>query len=143
MQNCKHYSTKIHVKRNKNLLWSWELTEQKNKRPLFATKQNKILFHDDNAKPHREIIVKEKVLDFGWDRLDQPAYSPDIAPSDYHLFRSMQMDLSEIHFRNVEEVRKWVDDWIAHKDEDFFNRGIHKLPGRWREVIANDGEYIG
>lgn len=113
------------------------------KRPRYATKQDKVLFHDDNARPHRANIVKEKVEDFGWDRLDQPPYSPDIAPSDYYLFRSMQMDLSEIRFRNVEEVRKWVDDWIAKKDEDFFKRGIHKLPQRWLEVIANDGEYIG
>jgi len=115
----------------------------KNKRPRIASKREKVVFHDDNAKPHRAEIVKKKVEDFGWDRLDQPAYSPDLAPSDYHLFRSMQIDLADVRFHNDEEVRKWIDDWIAKKDEEFFRRGIHKLPERWREVIANDGEYIG
>lgn len=113
------------------------------KRTRIASKRDKVVFHDDNARPHRANIVKEKIKDFGWNRLDQPAYSPDLAPSDYHLFRSMQISLADVRFRNAEEVQKWVDDWIASKDEDFFKRGIHKLPRRWEEVIANDGQYIG
>ena len=113
------------------------------KRPLIARKHHKVLFHDDNARPHRANIVKEKIERLGWDHLDHPPYSPDLAPSDYHLFRSMQVSLADVRFRNAEEVRKWVDDWIASKDEDFFKRGINKLPRRWEEVIANDGQYIG
>lgn len=113
------------------------------KRPLIARKHHKVLFHDDNARPHRADIVKEKLERLGWDHLDHPPYSPDLAPSDYHLFRSMQIALADVGFRNAEEVRKWVDEWIASKDEDFFKRGINKLPRRWEEVIANHGEYIG
>lgn len=121
-----------------------ELAKKLNeKRPLIARKHHKVLFHDDNAKPHRANIVKEKIKRLGWDHLDHPPYSPDLAPSDYHLFRSMQTSLADVRFRNAEEVRKWVDEWIASKDEDFFKRGINKLPRRWNEVIANDGQYIG
>nr|QRH16695.1 transposase [Mayetiola destructor] len=108
------------------------------KRPAIAKKGYRVLFHDDNARPHRANIVKENIQRLGWDQMDQPAYSPDLAPSDYHLFRSMQISLAD-----VGHVRKWVDEWIASKDEDFFRRGIHKLPRRWEELIANDGEYIG
>lgn len=113
------------------------------KRGSKAQTHNKVLFHDDNARPHRANITKNKVEELGWDRFDRPPYSPDLAPSDYHLFRSMQTDLYEKRFRNAEEVRKWVDEWIASKDKDFFKRGIHKLPRRWLEVIANEGQYIG
>ena len=55
----------------------------------------------------------------------------------------MQVSLADVRFRNAEEVRKWVDEGIAMKDEDFFKRGINKLPKRLKEVIANDGQYIG
>ena len=35
-----------------------------------------------------------------------PPYSPDIAPWEYHLFRSMGRGLIEQHFANFEEVEK-------------------------------------
>nr|CDJ81304.1 unnamed protein product [Haemonchus contortus] len=41
-----------------------------------------------------------------------------------------KVSLADTRFRNAEEVRKWVDDWIVSKDEDFFRRGINKLPER-------------
>lgn len=68
-----------------------------------------VLFHDDNARPHRARTAQNKIESTGWDRLDQPAYSPDLAPSDYHLFRSMQMDLADVLVEITEEVRNWVD----------------------------------
>ncbi|UYV70648.1 hypothetical protein LAZ67_8000157 [Cordylochernes scorpioides] len=47
-------------------------------------------------------------------------YSPDIAPSDYHMFRSMTHGLAEQHFTSYEEAKNWVDVWFASKDEEFF-----------------------
>ncbi|UYV77499.1 hypothetical protein LAZ67_15001302 [Cordylochernes scorpioides] len=50
--------------------------------------------------------------------------TPAIAPSDYHMFRSMTHGLAEQHFTSYEEAKNWVDIWIASKDEDFFRHGI-------------------
>lgn len=36
-----------------------------------------------------------------------------VAPSDYRLFKFMQHGLADMLFRNVDEVRKWIDDRIA------------------------------
>ena len=41
-----------------------------------------------------------------WEVLLQPPYSPDVAPSDYHLLRSMAHSLAHQHFRSYEEVKK-------------------------------------
>jgi len=65
-----------------------------------------------------------------WEVLPHPPYSPDIAPSDYHLFRSMTHGLSEQYFTSYEDTKNCIDDWIASKDEAFFRRGIHMLPER-------------
>ena len=34
--------------------------------------------------------VTKKLSEFNWEILPHPPYSPDIAPSDYHLFRALQ-----------------------------------------------------
>ncbi|EGI68415.1 Mariner Mos1 transposase, partial [Acromyrmex echinatior] len=77
-----------------------------------------------------------------WDVLSHLPYSPDIVPSDYHLFQSMT-GLSEQCFHSYEDTKKWVDSWIASKDVSFFRRGIHLLPERWKKVVASYEQYFG
>ncbi|GBP98198.1 Mariner Mos1 transposase [Eumeta japonica] len=66
----------------------------------------------------------------------------DIAPSAYRLFRSIAHALSEQRFTSYEDTKNWVDLWIASKDKDFFRFGIQTLPGRWKKVVASDGQYF-
>jgi len=112
------------------------------KRPEYAKRHDKVVFQHDNARPHVARTVKETLEALNWDVLPHPPYSPDIAPSDYHLFRSMTHALAEQRFTSYEDTKKWVDSWIASKDESFFRRGIHMLPERWENVVANDGQYF-
>ena len=107
------------------------------KRPEYETRQHKvILLHDARSRVTK--LVKE-MLEVRCEVLPHAAYSPDCAPSDYHLFRSMAHALAEEHFNSYEDIEKWVSEWIASKDESFFRRGIRLLPERWEKVIANDG----
>lgn len=92
----------------------------KAKRPEWAQRHGKVIFLHDNARPHVAKPVKETLEALGWNVLPHPPYSPDIAPSDYYLFRSMAHCLSEHRFHNFEDVKKWLDDWIALKQEKFF-----------------------
>ena len=41
-----------------------------------------------------------------------------------------------------EDVRKWLDEWFASKDEKFFWHGIHKLPEKWEKCIVSEGKYF-
>lgn len=105
----------------------------KEKRPKYAKRHDKVIFQHDNARPHVAKPVKETLEALNWDVLPHPLYSPDIAPSDYHLFRSMQNHLSEQRFRSYEDIKQWIDQFIASKDEEFFRRGIRLLPERWEK----------
>ena len=77
-----------------------------------------------------------------WEVLPYPPYSPDIAPSDYYLFRSMAHGLADQQFRSYEDIEEWLESWIALKDKHFYRNGIRALPERWEKVVANDGKYI-
>ena len=96
------------------------------KRPEYATRHEAIIFHHDNARPHVTIPVKNYLENSGWEVLLHPPYSPDLAPSDYHLFRSMQNALTGIRFTSEQGIKIWLDSFLATKPAQFFWDGIHK-----------------
>jgi len=112
----------------------------KEKRAHYSRHDKIILLHD-NARPYIAAPVKTYLETLKWEVLPHPPYSPDIAPFDYHLFRSMTHGLSEQHFTSYKGTKNCID-WIASKDEAFFRRGIHMLPARWEKVVASDGHYF-
>lgn len=112
------------------------------KRPEWARRHGKVILLHDNAPAHKAKPVQDTIKTLGWEQLPHPPYSPDLAPSDYHLFSSMGHALAEQHFDSYEEVENWVSDWFALKDEQFYWRGIHKLPERWSKCVENNGQYF-
>ncbi|UYV80852.1 hypothetical protein LAZ67_19001988 [Cordylochernes scorpioides] len=80
---------------------------------------------------HRNAPVKTYLETLKWEILTHPPYSPDTAPSHYYLFRSIQHGLADQHFSNYDEVKKWIDEWIAAKEPAFFRDGIRQLSKRW------------
>ena len=63
--------------------------EIKEKRPELATREG-VIFDQDNARPHTSLVTRKKLLELGWEVIPHPPYSLDLAPSYYHLFRSLQ-----------------------------------------------------
>ena len=107
-------------------------------------RRGQVILQQDNAPPHRANVMKAHITNtLGWEILPHPPYSPDIAPSDYHLFRSMKNHLRDIRFQNDTQVEEWVSNFFEAKStSNIYQRGIQKLPGKWQEVINNNGDYI-
>jgi len=82
---------------------------------LFTGRQErrKVILLHDNIRPH---VAKatQHLFASGWELLPHAAYSPNMAPSDYYLFRSLQ-HVADTHFMRFEEIRKCIDDFIASK----------------------------
>lgn len=112
------------------------------KRPQSRLSREKPLLLHDNAPAHRARPTRETLDASIFEVLSHPPYSPDLAPSDYHLFASMGHALKEQRFSNSEEVGNWLDSWFASKDGDFFRHGIRALPQRWANCIAKEGDYF-
>jgi hypothetical protein len=49
----------------------------------------------------------------GFEVLDHPAYSPDLVPSDYHLFGPLQDASRGRRFTSDEEVKGAVHEWLG------------------------------
>lgn len=107
-------------------------------------RHGQVIFQQDNAPPHRANLTRAHITEtLGWEILLHPPYSPDLAPSDFHLFRSMKNHLRDVRFQNDGQVENWVGNFLEAKSAtNFYQRGIQKLPRKWREVIDNNGHYI-
>ena len=55
-----------------------------------------VIHHYDNARLYADVITRQKLLDFSWEVLPHPPYSPDLKPTDYHLFRALNNFFSQI-----------------------------------------------
>ena len=74
-------------------------------RPEYENRHKAIIFHHDNAPPHVAIPVKNYLENSEWEVLPHPPYSPDLAPSDNHLFRSMQNANTGIRFTSEQGIK--------------------------------------
>ena len=100
-----------------------------------------ILLHD-KARPHDAKTTRSTIENLGWEVFSHPTYSPDFAPSDYHLFRSMQHFLSEKNYQDLEEIKKDTSQYFTSKPAGFYKRGIKMLLERWEMCISSERNYF-
>ena len=110
----------------------------KTKRP----ERRKVRLLHDNARPHTSKVTRNKLEQLGWELIPHPPYSPDLAPSDYHLFRSLRNHLLQKHFDDVAQIKSDLESFFESLSTKFFEDGILDLPKRWEYVVDNDGRYI-
>jgi histone-lysine N-methyltransferase SETMAR len=101
-----------------------------------------VVFHHDNARPHTSITTQQKLRELGWEVLMHLPYSSDIAPSNHHLFRSMQNSLHNVKFNSKEECENYLFQFFEQKAENFYSNGIMVLAEKWQKVIEQNGAYL-
>ena len=101
-----------------------------------------VLFHQDNAPVHKSVIAMAAIHDYGFKLVEHPPYSPDLAPSVFHLFPKLKTAISGTHFQSDDDVIHAVDDFLNGQEKDFFKSGIGALKHRWQKCIDTEGDYI-
>ncbi len=81
------------------------------------------------------------ISECGFVLVPHPSYSPDLAPSDYHLFQFLKSDIKGRGFAD-DEVINFVESWIQSKNEEFFSSEINALLKRWTKCIEIRGNYV-
>lgn len=74
-----------------------------------------VLFLQDNAPCHKAKVVLEKLQQFKFKILPHRPNSPDIAPSNYHLFSALKNNLAGSQLMDEEQVEVRVNAFLSQK----------------------------
>ena len=88
------------------------------------------------------LATQKKLASLDFQGLDHPPCSPDLAPSDYHLFPGLKKQLNSCHFSSDAEVIAAAETWLDGQHSEFFLRGLQKLEQRAKKCIELRGEYV-
>uniref|UniRef100_A0A5S6R3X4 HTH_48 domain-containing protein n=1 Tax=Trichuris muris TaxID=70415 RepID=A0A5S6R3X4_TRIMR len=110
-------------------------------RPRLLNRKGPILLHD-NARPHVSKIVARKLAELRYETLSHSPYSPDLSPTDYHLFKHLELFLRGKTFPNEEAAKQTFRDFINSRSPGSYISGIQKLVSRWRRCADCDGAYF-
>jgi histone-lysine N-methyltransferase SETMAR len=80
-----------------------------------------VLLHHDIAQPHAAAATIETIHNLNFELLTHTPYSPDLAPSDYHLFGSLKKALQGCRFGSDEEVKQAVHTQLCDQPKTFFS----------------------
>jgi histone-lysine N-methyltransferase SETMAR len=112
------------------------------KYPVLVNRQH-VLLQQDNACPHIAKKTLQKIEELeGIELLSHPTFSPDLAPPDYYLFRSMAQFLRGKKFQSVADVEVAVEVFFASKDKEWFYQVFKELAEKWVKTIEHEGMYF-
>ena len=99
-----------------------------------------VLLH--NALAHRALAHHKKLTYLGFQCFDHPANSPDLVPSDYHLFPGLEKHLKGRHFSSDVEVIAAAEIWLDGQPSVFFLSGLQKLEQLAKNVLSFVGSML-
>ena len=101
-----------------------------------------VLLLHDNAPLHKSRVAQAAIRECKFEQLNHPPYSPDLAPSDYYLFRNLKSHLRGTRFRDDDELKAATEAWFEDQIDDFYFKGIDCLKEKWAKCIEVKGDYI-
>jgi len=96
------------------------------------------LFLHDNVPLHRALATQKELTCLGFQCLHHPPCSPDLAPSDYHLFPGLKKTIFRPTQRSLLPRRPgWTDNLL-----NLILSGLQKLEQQAKKCIELRGEYV-
>jgi len=89
-----------------------------------------VLLHHDNAPAQTSAVATAAIRECGFQLLNHMPYSPELAPTDYHVLRSLKDSVHGHNFYSDEEVIHAVNDWFEQQDKKFSMDGVISLAHR-------------
>ena len=102
---------------------------------------NWMLLHD-NVPTHRAIRVRQFLAQKMVAVLDQPSYTPDLAPAKFFLFPRLKAVITGARFADVNAIKDRVTAVLRSISQKTFADCFRKLYESWQTYVVADGDYF-
>lgn len=118
------------------------LREQVRRKRPELWRDNSWFLHHDNAPSQKAVIINEFFAKNATNVIEQPPYSPDLAPADFFLFPKLKLPLRGTRFHSVEEIKENSQRALRLISKNAFQKCFDDWITRWHKCIAQAGEYF-
>lgn len=104
-----------------------------------------MLTEDQNSKElifHLNFFAAMQMKRKGGDIITHPLYSPDLAPSDYHLFPKLKEHLAGRRFISDEEVKDEVQRFLKDLAASWYDMAYKNCHSVYKKCIDRNGDYV-
>jgi len=104
---------------------SWSLCQdaEKAQETVWPHKNpTEILLQHENARLNTSFKTQKAITKFFWTVLPHPSYSPDLAPSDFHLFRALKDAIHSTKYNTDDNIIHIVKTWLCEQDNSWYQQ---------------------
>ena len=83
-----------------------------------------------------------KLYELKWQLLLHPAYTPDLAPSYFHLFGPLKDPFRGRRFGCESKLMSAINEVVKTMSKDWFEQEIKNTTEHWRKCIHLQGDYV-
>ena len=124
----------------KNILRRLMHSVREKRRELWETRS--WLFHHDNAPAHNALEIQEFLAKNKIAILEEPPYSPNLAPCDFFLFPKLKEVIKRTHFQESEAIKTTMRRELRAISEESFQECVKALQRRLEKCILAQGDYF-
>ncbi|XP_052796559.1 histone-lysine N-methyltransferase SETMAR-like [Mya arenaria] len=110
------------------------------KRKQPALDLDRIILHQDNAPAHRANSTQLEITLLGFEVLEDPPFSPDLAPMDFRTFPEIKTSLRGWRFQDVADLTLATRRKVSQLDTDWYRETFNKWIARHQKCVALRGD---
>ena len=99
------------------------------------SQKHQILLHFDNAPLNNTKIVEDFIAKTNFERISHPLNSPDLASSDFRLFRNVKNYFSGKELESEDELLSTINKFLASKSKQFFKSLFENWEKRFKRCM--------
>ena len=112
------------------------------KRPGMADELENVVYHHDNAPPHKAASTELELAILGFQRIAHSPYSPDLAPLDFAYFPALNDYLRGRKYADTDEVKHAILSFNRSLSPQWFKDTFTRWVRRHEKCIEHQGQYF-